>query len=640
MCGISGLVAHQPLTPEQQSAVARMNSALAHRGPDGEGSHSHPHALLAMRRLSIIDLAGGWQPIYNEDRSLAVTCNGEIYNYVELRPPLEARGHRYTTHSDVENILHLYEDHGLDFVHHLRGMFALALWDEPRKRLVLARDRMGEKPLYLYETGQQLYYASELKALLKSGVIALDLDPEAIHDYFHYHYIPEPQTAIKGVRKLSAGHLLVVDTDPWQVREIQYWDMLAAEPLERDPATTLCAMLDEVAELVIRADVPVGVALSSGLDSSAVAALAARKYPGTLQAFSVGYPGELENDERAGARDLAAHLKLPFHEIELKTPEMVAEFPDLVYSRDDPIADISGYGYYMVQKASRAAGVPVMLQGQGGDELFWGYGWVRQALRKSEARRHDSRPGVRNLWASREFVLPTGFNRAGLGPAGYALGGLVPTWQRFRRRTTAPAERLIFYDLARDYAHARQQVAGIYTRSFQSAICSRPSRHFTFKQPWPHLPSLFTRLISQTYLLENGIAQGDRLGMASAIELRLPLLDYRLVETVIGLRKVSPDHHLPPKHWLKQALRGQLPEWVLERPKRGFEPPVRQWHAALFQAYGRNLVDGWLVQQGILAPLSAMRLSIGEFPKNNNVPLSFKALVLEMWVRRMQAEMP
>ncbi|MBI3160556.1 MAG: asparagine synthase (glutamine-hydrolyzing) [Chloroflexi bacterium] len=640
MCGISGIVSHQPLTPEQRAAARRMNAALAHRGPDGEGMHEHLQAVIAMRRLSIIDLAGGWQPIYNEDRTLAVTCNGEIYNYVELRPGLEARGHRYSTDSDVDNVLHLYEEHGLDFVHHLRGMFAIALWDETRRRLVLARDRMGEKPLYLYEDGQTLYYASEMKALLKCGVISFDLDPQAVDDYFHYQYVPEPQTIVRGVRKLPAGHLLVVDVDPWHVREIRYWDMLDAEPLDADPVETLRGVLDEMAELVIRADVPVGVALSSGLDSSAVTALAVSKYPGTMHAFSVGYPGGLHNDERAGARALAEHLKIPFHDVELHTEDMVANFPDLAFDRDDPIADISGYGYYMVQKASRVAGIPVMLQGQGGDELFWGYDWVRAALAESQARQADDRPGLRNLWASREFVPPTGLSRAGLGPFVYGLGGLAPTWRRYRRRVAGPPGRLVFYDMARDYAQAIREVPGLYPPALRAALRSCPGRHFTLDRPWPPLPALFTKLIAQSYLLENGVAQGDRLGMASSIELRLPLLDYKLVETVIGLRKARPDHHLPPKHWFKEALRGALPDWVLERPKRGFEPPVRQWHAALFSAYGRNLQDGVLVQNEILSPAAAARLSAGPFPKTNAVPLSFKALTLEMWARRIQAQVP
>lgn len=637
MCGICGSISASPLAPADRDRVARMNAALKHRGPDGEGSHFRPHVALAMRRLSIIDLAGGWQPIFNEDQSLAVVCNEEIYNYLELRDHLQARGHLFTTGSDVETIVHLYEEYGLDFVQHLRGMFAVALWDEPRQRLVLARDRMGEKPLYLFEQNQTLWFASEMKALLQSGVIDLAFDPAAVNDYFHYHYVPEPQTILRGVRKLPAGHLLVVEVDPWGLHESKYWDMLDAQPLAGEPGEILRAVLDDVAELVVRSDVPVGVALSSGLDSSAVAALAVSHYPDSMHAFSVGYPGALENDERAGARDLASHLGMPFHDVEIHTAEMVENFTRLVFFRDDPIADISGFGYYMLQKASREAGIPVMLQGHGGDELFWGYGWVRTALAESRIRAQDSRPGLRTLWASRELALPTGISRAGLGPFGYAMGGLVPTWQCYRRRTAPPDERLIFYDLARDYAQAPGQVAQILSPGFRDSIAGRPDRHFTIDRPWPPLPSLFTKLISQTYLLENGIAQGDRLGMASSVELRLPLLDYKLVETVIGLRKTYDDSELAPKTWLKRALQGVLPPWVFDRPKRGFEPPVREWHAALFARYGQLLVDGILVQHGVLSPEAGQRLAAGPYPKTNDVPISFKALVLEVWAREMQA---
>jgi asparagine synthase (glutamine-hydrolysing) len=339
-----------------------------------------------MRRLSIIDLTTGWQPLYNEDRTLALICNGEIYNFVELRERLESLGHRFSTNSDCETILHLYEEHGLDCVQHLRGMFAFALYDTQRKRLLLARDRMGEKPLYLYQTNSNLFFASEMKALLASGLVPFELDPNAVNLYFHYQYVPEPLTPLKGVRKLDAACLLTVDIEDWRIEEKCYWRMEDAPPLEGDPARHIREQLEVVGEIVIRSDVPVGVALSGGLDSSAIASLAASKYPGTMHAFSIGYPDSPETDERADARALADHLGLPFHDVELSTSEMVSFFPELVSWRDDPIADIAGYGYYSVMKLAREHSVPVVLQGQGGDELFWGYPWVRDAARQTERK--------------------------------------------------------------------------------------------------------------------------------------------------------------------------------------------------------------------------------------------------------------
>src|SRR5215510_5823377 len=250
MCGIAGVISATPLSPLHHEQLLRMNGALIHRGPDGSGLYQGAHVGLAMRRLSIIDLSNGWQPLHNEDKSLALIANGEIYNFVELRAELQRRGHSFRTGSDCEVILHLYEEHGEDCVHDLRGMFAFALWDERRGDLFLARDRMGEKPLYLYEKDGLLYFASELKALLRTGVIDFQLDPSAVYQYFHYQYVPEPLTPIKGVRKLAAAHLLVVDIASWSIEEKCYWRMDEAPPLEGDPVRLIREQLETVSEIV------------------------------------------------------------------------------------------------------------------------------------------------------------------------------------------------------------------------------------------------------------------------------------------------------------------------------------------------------------------------------------------------------
>src|SRR5437868_670866 len=252
MCGIAGIITQAPITPADIACVRTANSRLIHRGPDGAGEFQDGHVMLAMRRLSIIDLEGGWQPLYNEDRTLALVANGEIYNFVELRERLETLGHRFNTNSDCETILHLYEEHGLEFVQHLRGMFAFALWDAKRRRLVLARDRMGEKPLYLYQANGRLFFASEIKALLAAGLVPFQLDPTAVNLYFHYQYVPEPMTPVKGVRKLDAACLLTVDVEPWKVEQHRYWRMEEAPPLEGDPAKLIREQLETVSEIVIR----------------------------------------------------------------------------------------------------------------------------------------------------------------------------------------------------------------------------------------------------------------------------------------------------------------------------------------------------------------------------------------------------
>ena len=593
--------------------------------------------MLAMRRLSIIDLTTGWQPLYNEDRTLALICNGEIYNFVELRERLESLGHRFSTNSDCETILHLYEEHGLDCVQHLRGMFAFALYDTQRKRLLIARDRMGEKPVYLYETNGSLFFASELKALLASGLVPFELDANAVNLYFHYQYVPEPLTPLKGVRKLDAATLLTVDVDPWRVQEHRYWRMEDAPPLEGDPAKLIREQLETVGEIVIRSDVPVGISLSGGLDSSAIAALAASKYPGTMHAFSVGYPGGRENDERADARALADHIGMPFHEIELETGEMVETFPDLVYQRDDPIADIAGYGFHSVMKLAREHGVPVLLQGQGGDELFWGYNWVRDAVRQSVRKNLLVQQGA--LATIAEYLkleLPAGLSRLEIGEWVHRMGGLKPGLQSWQRDRHSPPAQLVFYDVVEDFRGVARESRKLYTQRFlQQLNGSGATAMFTCDDGQNDVAISLTRLICDTYLRENGVTQGDRLSMSRSVELRLPLLDYRLVETVIGLRRTHNDVQQPPKSWFRAAIQDLLPDWVMNRPKRGFTPPVRDWHNALFTAYGEQLSDGYLVQHEVLTPQSARQLASGPIPSDAVTPLSFKALVLEQWCRRM-----
>lgn len=632
MCGICGIVSSDPVVDEEP--VVRMQKAIVHRGPDGAGKFCDSHIALAMRRLSIIDINGGQQPLTNEDRSLVLIANGEIYNYIEIRKQLEDRGHTFRTNSDCEVILHLYEDYNTACVHHLRGMFAFALWDTKNDRLVLARDRIGEKPLYLYETSNSLLFASELKVLLHSGVVPFLFDPDAINLYFYYQYVPEPKTPIKGVRKLPAGHICCIDVKEWKITQKCYWRMEDAPALTGDPATLIRKELEEISKLIIRSDVPVGVALSGGLDSGAIAALAAKEYPEIMHAFSIGYPGRPPCDERKDAQQLADHLGMPFHDTELKTEDLIQSFPQMNYWRDDPIADISGYGYYAVMKLAREHGVPVMLQGHGGDELFWGYPWVRQAVEESIRKNNYLTKGSRA-----SYLLPTGPKGGNLSEFlnwVFSLAGIIPSWKAYKRDKQSQPDQLVFMDKTPDFQIAERSIGGLYNPEFWNNVDRyAPYKIFTLSQPWQHIDIRITRLIMETYLLENGIAQGDRLSMASSVELRLPLMDYRLIETVVGLRKNYPDHTFAPKIWLKMAVKDMVPRSVLNRPKRGFTPPVREWHHALFDAYGPMLEDGILVLNGVLKRESAKALAKGPYPSGAIMPPSFKALVLEMWGRRI-----
>lgn len=623
MCGIAGYIEKTASGDTRyRESIKKMLSVMAHRGPDGEGLYEAVHVALGMRRLSIIDLHGGWQPIYNENRSIVIVSNGEIYNYIELRSLLEEKGHDFSTHSDVETIVHLYEEYGEEGIHYLRGMFAFALYDKNSDIVMIARDRMGEKPLYYHEKQGMLFFASEMKSLMKSGIIPMEIDPVAIDQFFHFQYVPEPRTPLLHVRKLEAGHYLKIDISRWRITKTCYWDMEEASEVHGMPAELIRNELERISEIIIRSDVPVGLALSGGLDSSAIAALAVRKYPGVMNAFCVGYPGRPANDERNDARFLADHLKIPLHEIELHAEDMVEVFDEMNFMRDDPIADISGYGYYAVSQAARAAGVPVLLQGQGGDELFWGYQWVRDAVEKTG-------PCL-------PLDLPSLPERKSLFDRLCALFSPDATTPI----TVKPSRyRPAFIDLAGDFCHATAYARDHYSPSFLARLNGHSASDvFTYSKPWVYTDIRLTRLICETYLLQNGIAQGDRLSMANSVELRLPFVDYRLVELVIGLRKThqhSPDYKQFPKPWLKEAIRGILPDSVMDRPKRGFAPPVQEWHARIFERYGKRLCNGQLVKHGVLTSSAAEILSKGPFPSGIICPLSFKALVLELWFQRM-----
>jgi asparagine synthase (glutamine-hydrolysing) len=645
MCGIAGFAAQTPLSTDDLEALGRATAAMKHRGPDGSGEYHSEDGLpassgrvaLAMRRLSIIDLAGGWQPLKNEDESIALVANGEIYNHVELRAELKARGHRLRTGSDCETMIHLYEDEGLDFVHRLRGMFAFALWDGPRRRLVLGRDRLGEKPLYFsFIDSRKLVFASEMRALLATGSVSTALDPVSVHDYLHYGWVPEPKTMLSSVRKLPPGHLLVIDAERWSWQERCYWRIEDAPKITDSPVERLRAELDEIGKLIVRADVPVGIALSGGFDSSLTAAIAASHSAAPLKAFTVGYEGSPGQDERSMAQAFAADLGLPFHPIEVRVADMVDSLPRLAPLRDDPIADISGHGYYVLSQQAREHGCPVLLQGQGTDELFWGYPWAAQAVAQNVRRMAGHPVGVlETLWANR----PRGLSRPQLVRLTYFLGGILAGWRSLTPALSASG-LLAAYDLNDSFQIGAHGTAPTYTRRFADRVAE--SNHRAADQFRPRSNDAPTDIqaiaaLCRGYLLQNGIAQGDRLSMANSVELRLPLVDYRLVELAVGIQKHTPCHAQQPKQLLREAARDLLPSYVMNRPKRGFTPPVAQWLGALRDRYGSELVSGTLVGADLLDPRAAARLVRSRWRFGTANDLFFKYLNLEFWYRGMQS---
>lgn len=632
MCGIFGVMRTSGLRSEDRWLLRGMADVEAHRGPDGEGFHLSAHAGIGMTRLAIIDLNGGWQPLYNEDRSLALVLNGEIYNFVELRRELEARGHRFATRSDAETVLHLYEEHGARCVDHLRGMFAFALLDERRQRLLIARDRMGEKPLSIVEREDALVFCSELTGLVGSGAVPFEMDPDAIKLYYHWMFIPEPMSAVRGVRKLPAATVLEVDLRSGKRSEHTYWRLEDSPPLHDEPVERLREEIDTIGRMIIRSDVPVGVALSGGIDSSAVAALAKKHCDRPLMGFTIGYEGWVWQDERALAAEFSKHLGIPLHELRLGVEEIVRDFPIMCLRRDEPLSDWSGSAIFALMRMTHEHGVPVLLNGLGGDELFWGYPWVSKVVAANQRKRR-----LRNHAGGLFEYLRV--HRPPLSVAGAAYwiedgAGLLRGIQDWRRDLRTSPERLVFWDQTPEFRYSEQSLHRIAGAALSGARLS-PAWPFTGSELWPDLEVSITRVLCDTYLRANGLHMGDRLSMAWSVEGRVPLVDYRLAEVTVGLRKAKSDLPLGSKAWLKQALSDLVPPFVFERRKRGFTPPWRQWTVALMDRYSDDMRAGVLVDRGIVLPAAAEGFRAGFDWMGRALPLAFPTLVLEQWARGM-----
>ena len=642
MCGICGVVSFKGLDENDIGGTRRANAAMFHRGPDGhgellagqKGEGERPHMMFAMRRLSIIDLEHGWQPLFNEDRKLVLVANGEIYNHQELRSRLEATGrHRFQSRSDCEVILHLYEEHGLDFVKHLRGMFALALWDDNKRRLVLARDRMGEKPLYICRRVDRIVFASEMKSLLEFGGVEFDLDPVAVDQYLRYGWVPDPKTPIKGVVKIPPATMLIVDIDQWQIKEYQYWSIEAAPIVSGPPAQVVRDVLEETMPLMLRADVPVGIALSGGLDSSIIAAMAARTYGERLQAFTVGYRESHVGDEREHARQLARVLKIKFHEIEISEDDVVNGFDELVRMRDEPICDPAGYGYFAVARAAREKNCPVLLQGQGADELFWGYPWAADACMVARIKALGGAwwNYVAHALLGRRPLSIHGLKKLLHFSAGYASGWRTTNFVSSIQRGMALYDLNVGYE--RGCAASRAVLNVDFIEQAPSKLVGRDIYAVEGNADGEEV-----RIISalcRSYLLQNGLTQGDRLTMANSVELRLPFTDYRLVESIVGLHKSHAAPLDKPKDWLIEAIRDLLPAEVIQRRKRGFTPPVRQWTRRLRERYMPQLLDGYLVGCGVASKHAVKKMQHDDSIIGNWNEAGSRILVLESWCRQL-----
>jgi asparagine synthase (glutamine-hydrolysing) len=571
MCGIAGIVSLEG-KPVFERELRAMCGAIAHRGPDDEGYYFGTGVGLGMRRLSIIDLASGRQPIRNEDGSVWVVFNGEIYNFRELRRELEGRGHVFSTHTDTETIVHLYEEYGRQCVDHMRGMFAFAVWDERTRQLLLARDRVGIKPLYYAEIEGRILFASELKAILQLTEVEPKINWSAASHLFAFLSTPPTDAIIDRVHKLEPGHLLSASSGRTPVIE-RYWDLKFQPEYARDEGyfvERVRELLDESVRLHLISDVPLGAFLSGGIDSSSVVAAAAGLTAEPLRTFSIGF-SEPEYNELAHARVVAQTFHTDHHELTLG-PDALEHMEDLAWYLDEPFGDSSAIATYMVSKLASQK-VKVVLSGDGGDELFAGYD--KYVVEQRE----------RSRWS---WPAPT---RSLLG----AIGRTMPDGMRgrnfLRHISLASAERYLD--------------AGTFFRRDDMKKLFRPEVYELLAQyePWRakaeylessncHWLSNLQGLDMKNYLPLDILTKVDRMSMAHSIETRVPLLDHKLVEFAAT---IPPEMNLrggTTKYVLKRAMRGILPESIIDRPKRGFAVPLGYWFRGKLGAYVRDLLLG------------------------------------------------
>jgi len=609
---------------------------LAHRGPDGSGLYTDPHIQFGHTRLAIIDLTeGGHQPMSYGDGRYVITYNGEIYNYRELRTELEATGERFVSRSDTEVLLAAYKVWGRECVAHFRGMFAFALWDEREKSLFLARDRCGEKPLFYYRDDQCLAFASELKGLLPLLTSRPSLDLSVVDMYLHYQYVPEPFTLLHGVHKIPAGHTLMLSLGNWFAEPVRYWSVEEPGKITGLPTDTPGILsciregLEEAVKLTLRSDVPVGVALSGGIDSGAIAALAQRNSSEPMHAFSVGYPGRPHYDERDQAQSLAKHLGMIVHEVELPVDSFVDFFPQLVRIMDEPIADPAAFGHYSVPKAAADMGIKVLLTGIGGDELFWGYPWVTQTVTINQM-----------LATSRlvNAIVPLAASPGMqwfLGKVAHRHGipSLCQRWASLLWEVGRPIQQLHFYAAEPNFKGVFRIKHSVYGPAMHTVSTENPFRPTDIgSRTVEQIPAAVIRMLFDTWLVSNCLSLGDRVSMGVGVETRLPFLDVGLIELVMAMRSKQPDHTFGQKAWLRAALKGVLPDEVLLRPKAGFQPPVWEWLPGVVARYGNSLYESSLTRAGILDN-SRIDHVLKEMPRQGRSELFFayKLVLLETW---------
>ncbi|HET7207526.1 MAG TPA: asparagine synthase (glutamine-hydrolyzing) [Terriglobales bacterium] len=621
MCGIAGVVGTKEDRWIDQDVVHRMCEAIVHRGPDDEGLLVKAGTGLGMRRLSIIDLSGGHQPVFNEDRSVWIVFNGEIYNFPEIRKELESRGHRFYTHTDTEVIVHLYEDMGSECVQKLRGMFAFALFDEKRRKTLIARDRLGKKPLHYAFSKGRLFFGSEIKSILAvAPELSEQIDNEALLQYFYFGYIPDSLTAFKQIHKLPAGHLLEFENGSLRVRK--YWDLPAygthSPRSEEECLEELEWRLAEAVRIRLISDVPLGALLSGGTDSSTVVALMARASSQPVKTFSIGFKNN-DFNEADYARIVANRFATDHHELVLD-PDVVGAVERLTQSIEEPFGDSSMLPTYFVSCLARKY-VTVALAGDGGDELFAGYD--RYAIHSRREKFNKLPAWARSVYRTQIYPrLPRGTRGRK-----FAYNVSLNARERYADMVSfLPGFERDIPLLSAEFRHTLAEAGNPYDVLF---------RYFDHA-PAKDALSRIMYVDTKTYLVEDILTKVDRMSMATSLEVRAPILDHIFVEWVTAL---APEWKLrgnSQKYILRKlAERVGVPREVLYRPKQGFAIPLVHWmRNELKELILSTLLDSRTVQRGYFNRAGVEQLLDEHFQgRRNNSEGIWRLLMFELWHR-------
>ena len=619
MCGIAGYASLDLAPTQAAELLRRMCDSIVHRGPDDEGYYSDGSVGLGMRRLSIVDIAGGHQPMEVQSGRYHIVFNGEIYNFRELRAALEAAGERFSTSSDTEVLLRHLVRHGLAGISALNGMFAIALWDTHDRRLTLVRDRMGVKPLYYYWDGRKFLFASEIKAILAAGEIERRLDEGAIWDYLTCRYVPGPNTIWRNIRKLPPAHILSFTLDGSAPRLTRYWKIPYRSEVGTgsfaDCTAAFSALFEDAVRLRMVADVPVGIMLSGGLDSSAVAAVA-RRYSDDLNTFSVAFRDFDETNEFSYARRVARHLGTNHHEVEIGQAEFMDFLPAFVRFTDEPLADLASIPLYYVSKLARGS-VKVALSGEGSDEILGGYDLELRVQQWDEMRARAARPGWRS-W------LPSG-RRAGGSASWDQRSAVFPPTMTNYMTAAEKSELMGRAPLPCTHGPLRAAIAGLGDQD-------------------PLHQTLYG--FSQHWLTEDLLMKADKMSMATSLEVRTPFLDYRLVEWAAHSQaacKAGRDEHgnYQSKRVLRRFAAEHLPSAIITRPKQGFPVPVYEWLLGPLKAWASDTISGAGARlRNLFAPAALdRRVALGTSPQSSLLDRHrlWNLLILELWMREWQA---